>query len=291
MGITMPDWHAIWEYVRAVWINVSESVSDAGVWLHIYAWQTLCDVIEFFFGWIHPHPNVVSAVIYSFIIAVIALTAIVIPKEGHIHRVMVRGWNRAAAVRVWIFALVIFLANGVLHTVEQTNLLAARPLEATRIPFVAHLSINSLLSLSVNALLWFLVIFSYIRDADNWENGNTRRAFLAYFGHVSAAWASEDLISMYWEHWGTKERIGELVRWLHALSGQNILFGILALSAAVAAGIQCRTWLGEFNPTAKFMKVMVISIAVIIVIAVVAVLVSGRGSIAALPRQVISQMN
>jgi hypothetical protein len=287
----MPDWRAIWEHVRAVCTYVSETVANVGAWLHVYVWQTLCRVVEFFFGWIHPHPNVVSATIYFVIIAFAAFTAIVIPKESHIHRVMVRGWNRPAAVRVWIFTLIIFLANGFLHTIEQTNLLTARPLEALQIPFVQHLSVNSLLSISINVSLWLLVVFFYIRDAENWRNGNTRRAFVAYFGHVGAAWASEDLISMYWEHWGTKERIGESVQWLHASSGQSILFGIISISAAVVAAIWCRAWLGEFNPTAKFMKVMVISVAVIIVVAVVVVLMSGAGSVAALSRQVISQTN
>ncbi|MGA8611889.1 MAG: hypothetical protein WB760_09285 [Xanthobacteraceae bacterium] len=98
---------------------------------------------------------------------------------------------------------------------------------------------------------------------------------------------------MYWEHWGTKDRIGESVQWLHASSGQSILFGVIAISTAVAVGVSCRTWFGEFNPTAKFMKVAVlISIAVIVVITLVALLVGGGGiSVATSPGQVISQSN
>jgi hypothetical protein len=288
----MPNWHAIWEYVRAIWTYVSETVVDAGVWLHAHVWQTLCSVVEFFFGWIHPHPNVVSAIIYFTIIAFVALTAIVLPKASHIHRVMVRGWKEYMAERVWIFTLTIFLANGFLHAIEQTNLLTARPFEAYHLPFIGHLSVNSLLLILVNVLLWMLVVFFYIKDAGTWENGNTRHAFVAYFGHVGAAWASEDLINMYWEHWGTRERIGESVQWLHASSGQNILFGVLAVGGAVLAAIWSRAWLGEFNPTAKFMKVAVlISIALIVVITLVTLLVGGGGSIATLPGQVISQSN
>lgn len=158
----MPDWHAIWEYVRAIWTYVSETVSGVGVWLHVHVWQTLCSVIEFFFGWIYPHPNVVSAIIYFLIITFVALTAIVIPKESHIHRVMVRGWKEYMAERVWVLTLTIFLANGFLHAIEQTNLLTTRPFEAYHLPFIGHLSVNSLLLISVNVLLWSMVVFFYI---------------------------------------------------------------------------------------------------------------------------------
>jgi hypothetical protein len=288
----MPDWHAIWNYVRAIWAPISETASSVGVWLHNYVWQTSCGIVEFFFDKIHPHPSAVAATIYLMIILVAATTAILVPKESHIHRVMVRGWYRSAGEHVWIFTLAIFLANGTLHTIEQTNLLTATPLDHSRVPFVEHLSINALLSLSVNVLLWFLVIIFYIKDAGAWKPGNTKRAFVAYFGHIGAAWGSEDVINMYWEHWGTKERIGESVRWLHQSSGQHILVGIIAISTAVGAAMGFRTLLGEVNPTPKFMKLAVfLSIALIAAIALVAFLVSGGGRIAALPSQVISQTN
>lgn len=181
--------------------------------------------LELFIDKIEPHPNAVAAIIYLVIVVFIALVVAATRSVRHINQMRAASWNTSAAKHAWALALIMFLANGVLHALEQTKLLAATPFDASKAPFVAHLTANTLLWLVVNLVLWFVVLISYWNDARNWQSDNGGRA-LKYFGTVFAAFAFEDFINMNWEHYGTKERIGELLRWLHSWSGQYILIAI-----------------------------------------------------------------
>lgn len=173
--------------------------------------------LEFFIAKIQPHPNVAAATIYLAIVVVIGLVVAATRSERHINKMMHHSWNKRAARRAWTLALIVFFANGVLHAVEQTKLL-----EASQIPFVSHLA------LKVNLFLGFVVLGCYIWDAINKGNFGRLKPALKYFGVVLATWTFEDAINMYWEYYGTKEHIGELLRWLRTLPGEIILIAILA---------------------------------------------------------------
>ena len=189
----------------------------------------LSRVLELFIDKIEPHPNVAAATIYLAIVVLITLVVAATRSERHINKIKHRNWNKAAARHAWTLALIVFFANGFLHAIEQTRLLTGTPLETSQIPILARLSANALLWLIVNGLLGVVVLVAYTVDAINWGNFGHPKPALKYFGRVAAAWAFEDFINMYWEHYGTKERIGELLRWLHAWNGQSILIAISAL--------------------------------------------------------------
>jgi hypothetical protein len=175
--------------------------------------------LELLIGKIQPHPNAAAAIIYLSIVVVVGLVVAATRSERHINKMMRHSWNRRAAKHAWTLALIVFFTNGVVHAVEQTKLLTAA---ASKMPFVEHLA------LKVDLFLGFLVLGFYVVDAINKGNFGRPKPALKYFGVVFATWTFEDLISMYWEHYGTNERIGQFLRWLLTLRGEIILIAILA---------------------------------------------------------------
>jgi hypothetical protein len=203
------DWHHALERAAAVFTSLLGALS--------HGLEVLIDKIEL-------HPNVAAATIYFGIVVLITLVVAATRSKQHINKIQHRTWNKAAARHAWTLALIVFFANGVLHAVGQTRLLTGTPLETS------HLSANTVLWLVVNGFLGLVVLGSYTRDAIKRRNFGRPKPALKYFGRVFAAWGFEDLISMYWEHYGTKEHVGELLRWLHTWNGQSILIAISALT-------------------------------------------------------------
>ena len=203
--------------------RILEGIAAAFAWLL----GALSHGLEVLIDKIQPHPSVAAATIYLAIVVLIALVVAATRSVRHINQIQHQSWNRTAARHAWTLALIVFLANRVLHAVEQTRLLTGTALETS------HLSANTVLWLIVNGFLGFAVLVSYTRDARRWGNFGRLKPASKYFGRVVAAWGFEDFINMYWEHYGTKEHIGELLRWLRTLHGQIILVAILALIVLV----------------------------------------------------------
>jgi hypothetical protein len=189
--------------------------------------------LELFIEKIEPYRNVAAGTVYLLVVVVIGLVVAATRSERHINKMMRQSWNRAAAGNAWTLALIMFFANGVAHAVEQTEWLSAKPLEASKIPFVAHLSTSTLLALAVSVSIWFVVLGFYINDARKRGNFGRSKPALKYFGVVLATWTFEDAINMYWEYYGIKERIGDLLESLRHVPGEIILMGILVFVGLV----------------------------------------------------------
>jgi hypothetical protein len=219
------DWHHVLERTAAMLTSL------LGVLTSLLG--VLTRSLELFIENIEPHRNLAAATVYLVIVVVIGLVVAATRSERHIRKVMHRSWNKPAARNAWTLALIMFFANGVLHAVEQTEWLSAKPLETSKIPFVAHLSTNTLLALAVSASLWFVVLGFYINDARKKRNFGRPKPAFKYFGVVLATWTFEDAINMYWEHYGIKERIGDILESLRHVPGEIILIGILVFVGLV----------------------------------------------------------
>jgi hypothetical protein len=287
----MPEWHHASDIATAVLTRLYD--------LAVGIFQMLSHSVEFFFDKLHPHPNVVAAAIYLMIVLFVGLILIVLPEESHISRVKRHNWNTTAAYHVWIFSLAIFLINGVLHAVQQLDIhfLATTPLERFEIPVISHLSANTLLAVSVNALLWLLVCVFYVLDGNNWEIGELEPkqrigATVNYFGHVGLAFGLEDYIAGHWERFESKYLVGEFLKWSHTWSGQSILIAIAVVIPAILVAMRYRKPVGDVAATPRAIGVALVSATVLMIAGALAIFfLSGGNSKAALSGSVISQTN
>jgi hypothetical protein len=285
----MPDWH-----------HASDIAMVALTWLYDVAlgiFQMLSRAVESFFGVIHPHPNVVAATIYVMIILLAGLILIVLPEESHINRVKRHNWNTAAAYHVWVFSLAIFLINGVLHAVQQLefHILTTTPLQRFEIPIISHLTSNTLLVLSVNALIWMAVCVFYVLDGSKWEIGDLEPkqrigATVTYFGHVGVAFGLEDYIAGHWERFESKYLVGELLKLAHTWSGRSVLIAIVVVVPAILLAMRYRKPVGDAAATPRAIGIALVSVMALVISAALAVFfLSGGSSKAALSGPVVSQ--
>lgn len=287
----MPDWH-----------HASDIATAVLTWLYDLAlsiFQMLGHSVEIFFDKLHPHPNVVAAAIYLMIVLFVGLLLIVVPEQSHINRVKRHNWNTAAAYHVWILSLAIFFINGILHAVQQLDIhfLTTTPLEHFEIPFVSHLSANTLLAVFINAVVWITVCVFYVSDGGEWEIGELEPkqrigATVTYFGHVGLAFGLQDYIAGHWERFELKYLVGELLKLVHTWSGQSILIAIVIVVPAILLAMRYRKPVGDAAATPRAIGAVLVSMTVLMIAATLAVFfLSGGNSKAALSGPVISQTN
>jgi hypothetical protein len=223
----------------------------------------------------------------------------VIPgKDTYFNKLHNYHWDRPATNHVWYFTLVIFLFNGTVNAIQQTDFLTTifpELLSKVSVFQIAYPSVFTIAVVSANALLGVWAIIWYNLDAKRrldrlgLNNQQTRRALLSYFGPVGLLVGSEHEFSMHWEHYDANNLLANLVKVLHGWSGQRIVIVVLAVTAIVCLANYYRDQLSAVLPNVVRGRVLVSIVVLIIIGIIVAAFITGGGnSSAAGPGPVLS---
>jgi len=276
----MPDWQTVWNYA----LQTAAAIWDWLCGLAVSLWYIISDSAEKGVDRINPHPDRAAATIYLAIVLSTALTLLLSGKATYFNKLRVQRWDTKAANHVWYLTLAIFLFNGIVNAILQTDFLTTifpQLLNRVSVFQVVYPSVFSIGVWSVNLFLMAWASFWYGQDAKRrldrlkLNDEQINRAFGAYFGPIYGFVISEDAFSMHWDKYGANNLIANLVKVLHG-HGQLIVIVVLASALIISIAYLCREAIKEWIPIA--VRGVFVSVVFLTMGSVVAVAFFGAGA-------------
>jgi hypothetical protein len=238
-------------------------------WLHIWTrlpeCQAACDLTESAVRKVDHH--YLAATIY---LMIILMTAATVVRAKYFDKIFYKlrpySVDAAGAKDVWLFTLVIFLANGILHAAKLTDweFLNAAPVQA-----FSRINVFNIVYLLTNASLWLWAVRLYNRDVkpkdvepssfepSNFEPSNAepsdkaasfrkrKATVIAYFGFVSGLFLFDDWLSEHWEQFNANNAVAFLLAHFQTWHGWSVIVVPLALMAVIVPTVLAAIFLQD----------------------------------------------